>query len=186
MSDDKHAERLLRLRADIAAEYSLDASNWQVKRLALLMSVHSQSEDMIANGRSVDVSALLALDKAIEEVRAALRAAEPVQVNVHFVEGVTGVATVTCPCGCGHTWRHEFAPGTYTAVETGRRAPPEPAVVEKVVLPAPPPAPDLSRLHYGSDNGSGNNMGAVYGASAGNNIRDLWRNDPNPNRRNGA
>jgi hypothetical protein len=63
---------------------------------------------MIANGRPVDVSNLLALDKAIEELRETIRKAEPIQVSVLFVEG----SEIECP-SCAH----RFNPHTLKPVE---------------------------------------------------------------------
>jgi hypothetical protein len=67
----------LKERAAVAAEYGLDVSDWRVKRLALLLAVHSLTEDQIAHGRSIDIGKLLELDNAIAAVRTAIRTAEP-------------------------------------------------------------------------------------------------------------
>jgi hypothetical protein len=47
---------------------------------------------MIADGRPVDINGLLSLDKAIEDLRASLRAEEPLDIKVHIVQGVTGIS----------------------------------------------------------------------------------------------
>jgi hypothetical protein len=140
------AERVYKQRQAVAKEFKLDFDDWRVKRLALLMSVHAAAEDQIANGKLVDVSALLSLDKAIEDIRQSIKATEPLSISVPFVQGVTGVYKCS---KCGH--KNELEDGTYTPRKTGPRAPttidakaepvaetkPEPAKA----LPAPPAPP---------------------------------------------
>jgi len=97
------AERLLRAREAVASEYKLDINDWQVRRLALLMSVFSHTEDQAANGRTVDIGALLALDKSIQDVRETIKKTEPITVNIKFVPG----KHIACP-----KCEHEFDPTT--------------------------------------------------------------------------
>jgi hypothetical protein len=109
--DDKQpaAERLLKAREAAAAEFKLDIDDWRTRRLAMLQAVYAQAEDMLANGRSVDISGLLSLDKAIQEVRESIKKTEPMSVNVTFTEGVRGIYK------CKHCGQeNELKEGEYT------------------------------------------------------------------------
>jgi hypothetical protein len=51
----QHAERLLKLRQDIAAEYGLDISDWRVRRLSLLTAIYAPASRIkrLPAGRSI-------------------------------------------------------------------------------------------------------------------------------------
>jgi hypothetical protein len=126
------AERLLKQRQAVAKEFGIeDTADWRVRRLALLQAQHAAAEDMIADGRPVDINGLLSLDKAIEDLRASLKAEEPLDIKVHIVQGVTGIYKCT---KCGH--QNELKPGEYTP-----RKQPTPSVP----LPPPPAAPTAAQ-----------------------------------------
>jgi hypothetical protein len=108
VTEENHAaERLLKARETIAAEYKLDPSDWRVRQLALMECTLSQAEDKFSNERAVDVSSLLTLAKSIADLRETLKKTEPISVNIEFVPG----KHVACP-----KCRHEFDPTSDEAV----------------------------------------------------------------------
>ena len=85
-SDDRHAERLLRQRKAIAAEFNIeDISDWRVRRLALLEATFAGAEDRMAAGMAVDIGPLLQLDSAIQDIRQALKASEGIDFHVTYI-----------------------------------------------------------------------------------------------------
>jgi hypothetical protein len=92
--NSRYAERLLAQRKAVAAEFGIeDASDWRVRRLALLQALFASAEDQIADGRQVDITKVMDLDRAIQELRTSLRANEPIDIQIHVVKGITGI----CP-----------------------------------------------------------------------------------------
>lgn len=83
--DDRHAERLRSQRKALAAEYGLPIDDHRIRRLALLEAAHQAAEDQLADGRAVDIGDVLALDKAIADQRAALKAQEPITIDVNII-----------------------------------------------------------------------------------------------------
>ena len=93
-SDDRYAERLKRQRQAVAEEFGIaDIGDWRVKRLALLQAAHASAEDRMAAGGMVDIAPLLALDSAIQDIRQALKADEPCNITVQYVQSIVGI----CP-----------------------------------------------------------------------------------------
>ena len=85
-TDARYSERLLAQRKAVAAEFGIeDIADWRVRRLALLQAQHASAEDMIADGRQVDIRGLLDLDKAIEDLRQTLKAQEPITIDVNII-----------------------------------------------------------------------------------------------------
>jgi hypothetical protein len=120
--ENPHAERLLKLRQAVAKEYGIgDTGDWRVRRLALMLSMHAAAEDQSAGGDPVDVGNLLALDKAIEDVRQSLKVAEPLDISVRVVQRVTGI----CPLCKGEV--KDYTP------------PPKPPAPPPTVEPEAPP-----------------------------------------------
>jgi hypothetical protein len=168
---------------EAAAELSLPSTHPRVDRLATLnfayLSARRQwAQDQAAGSLQVMYNSMERLDAFRKEVGAV----EPLSVTVRFVEGATGLGTVTCP-SCGHTHRHEFAPGSLDPLP--QRPPIEkPVVVEAAPSTTPPKdnvVPlDTSRLHYGSENSF---MGGFAAPAGGNTAAGLAFNDPNPTRR---
>jgi hypothetical protein len=99
MSDNAGAERLLKAREAVAAEYKLDISDWRTRRLALLMAAFARAEDQLAANKSAHIGDLLALDKAIQDIRETLQKSEGIAVTVRIVNP----AAVECP-ECKHTF----------------------------------------------------------------------------------
>jgi hypothetical protein len=131
--DDKQpaAERLLKAREAVAKEFNLADDDWRVKRLALLMCVHSQAEDMVANGRSVDINGLLSLDESIQKIRESIKKTEPMSVNVTFTEGVRGIYN------CHHCGKkNELKEGEYTP-PSRPKAPPQTSDAPAANAPLP-------------------------------------------------
>jgi hypothetical protein len=134
MTENHPAERILRLRQSVAKEYGIDADDWRARRLALLLSLHAAAEDQSATGDPVDIGNLLALDKAIEDVRSSLRLAEPCNIAVHVVERLRGI----CPLCRGVVEDYTPPPKPVPAPLVEPEAPP-------VVAKAPPAPPAHSR-----------------------------------------
>jgi hypothetical protein len=167
----------------VAAEYGVAADSDQADHIATLIVLRRAIRDRAWRGDVLrtDPDDMVKIDATLREYQ---RKDDGLRVELHYVEGVTGVATITCPCGCGHTWQHEFASGTYTPFE--RPKPPAPVAEPAPVVVAPPPAKDnvvdiTRNLHYGSEGFTG--MGAIYAPSVGNTAAGLPFNDPNPTRR---
>jgi len=87
------------------------ATDWQIKRLALLSVARDAFEAQVAAGQNIDLGALLRIDEVIEQTRETIKKTEPMKVTVEFVHG----AAVTCP-SCSH----EFNPHTSEPVKPFR------------------------------------------------------------------
>jgi hypothetical protein len=128
--ENPHAERLLRLRQSVAEEYGIDVNDWRVRRLALFLSLHADAEDRNATGKTVDIGDLLELDRAIEEIRQSLKAAEPTNITVRIAEGLVGI----CP-------RCKAEIPDYTPPPKPPAPPPTKPEPPPVVVKPPAPAP---------------------------------------------
>jgi hypothetical protein len=84
------AERLYRARKAAAKELKLPVTDWRVRRFALLMVAHDNVTARLANGADVSVDNLLKVDAAMQEIRASMPP-EPMSLDLHFVDGVTGI-----------------------------------------------------------------------------------------------
>jgi hypothetical protein len=117
------AERLYKQRLAVAEEFKLDFDDWRVRQLALLQARHAAAEDQTINGVLIDIGDLLALNQAIADMRQTLNAAEPCNISVHFVKGLTGI----CPKCKAHI--PDYKPPTPPAPPP---TPPVPAPVTEV------------------------------------------------------
>jgi hypothetical protein len=141
-----YADRILKARATIAAQYNLEATDFRVRHLALLLAVFAQSEDQLAHGKVVDIGKLLDLDHAIAAARTAIQAAEPVQINISYAERACGIGFAVCP-GCGLRSEHKFDDDALAPLPAKPPiAPPEPVAVaapSTATTTPPKPAPAL-------------------------------------------
>jgi hypothetical protein len=158
-----------------AEELGIDASSDRCKQIALLRLLRDNMTTAAMLRQRVPIADVRELDAMY---KAHIPEVEGLQINVNYVEGVTGI--YTCK-HCGQ--RNDLEHGSYTPIPD--RPAPAPAPVPEPAPVAAKPADnvvDITRnLHYGSEGGG--NMGAVYCPAAGNTAADLWRNDPSPTRR---
>ena len=135
-SDGRYGERLLAQRKAVAAEFDIaDISDWRVRRLALLQAQHAAAEDMIADGRAVDINGLLSLDKAIEDLRATLKASEGIEIDLQILKRVVGVFKC-CKCGERNEILDCVKPEPPPALPAPAAQPPAPVFAKPAAEPA--------------------------------------------------
>jgi hypothetical protein len=143
-----NAAVLLKARRAAAKDLGLPLDHWAVKRTALLSVAHANIERALCEGHRVDISDLLKVEAALNEVKAALPA-KPLAVTVKIVDG---------------GWPEKQIEGK--AVETKPAEPPIEAKAEAPAPPPPPPPPPPPRLDPGVASGSAFHNQVVGGERA--------------------
>jgi hypothetical protein len=71
--------RLREARSEAAKELKLPASDWRVRRYAILTTAYSNAEGILAEGATIDIKQLLEIEAALVAIKASL---PPEQVKV--------------------------------------------------------------------------------------------------------